>query len=187
MRRPGDRHHAALALACCGLLLGAGSASGHGGVGIDEDPCVRRAGLYLIHFAVYQPQVDPTEEYCDEVPSADQAIFVFDLVDRELRNELAAIRIERLGGEGEPTETLLSIPAQRYPTGVVNTEFRFDAPGEYSAVVTLDDPERVIRFPLRVEMLSRRWIPVAGAALILGVPLGYFAVTRLRRAVEEGV
>lgn len=159
----------------------------HGGVGIDEDPCVRRAGLYLIHFAVYQPQVNPTEEYCDQIPQAGNAIFVFDLVDRELRQEPAAITIERSVEPGTPSEPLLLIPAQLYPTGVVNTEFRFDEPGEYAAVVTLEEPERIIRFPIRVEMWSRSWVPLGGLALLVGIPLGYFAFTRLKRAVEEGV
>lgn len=148
---------------------------------------MRRAGLYLIHFAVYQPQVDPTEEFCDEIPRADHAIFVFDLVDRELRKEPAAIRIERQGDDRQSSETVLSIPAQLYPTGVVNTEFRFEEPGEYAAVVTLESGPLEIRFPIRVELLSRDWIPIVGLALIAGVPLGYFAFTRLRRAVEEGV
>lgn len=172
---------------CLVLALGASPAFSHGGAGMDDDPCVRRAGLYLIHFAAYQPQVDPIGEYCDEIPRAENAIFVFDLVDRELREEFAAIRIERLGEDGESGETLFTIPAQQYPTGVVNAEFRFDDPGEYTAVVTLQEPERIIRFPLRVQMLSRKWVPLAGLALIVGVPLGFFAYTRLRRAVEEGV
>ena len=178
---------ARVAIVWAALALIAPLAQGHGGAGIDEDPCVRRAGLYLIHFAAYQPQVDPAGEYCDEIPKAENAIFVFDLVDRELRKEPAAIHIERRAAEGASVETLFSIPAQLYPTGVVNTEFRFEGPGEYAAVVTLAEPDRVIRFPLRVEMWSRSWIPLAGLALILGVPLGYFAFTRLRKAAEEGV
>lgn len=183
----GIHHNTVAALASLGILLWAVSASPHGGIGIDEDPCVRRAGLYLIHFAAYQPQVDPTAEYCDEIPQAANAIFVFDLVDRELRQQPAAIRIERALEDGTSSDPLLSIPAQLYPTGVVNTEFRFDGPGEYFAVVSLEDPSRVIRFPIRVAMWSRDWIPWAGFALLVGIPFGYFAFTRLKRAAEEGV
>ncbi len=175
------------ALAAVLLFAVAGRAVAHGGVGIDDDPCVRRAGLYLIHFAAYQPQVNPTEEYCDQLPKAEHAIFVFDLVDRELRDERATVAIHRATEDGAAGEALHTLPAQRYPTGVVNTEFRFDSPGEYLAVVTLEKPERVIRFPLRVEMWSRSWIPLAGLALLVGIPFGYFAVNRLKRAVEEGV
>ena len=58
----------------------------HGGVGIEKDPCVRRVGPYLIHFAVYQPQFNSAEEYCAAVPKAGNTILVFDLVDSELRS-----------------------------------------------------------------------------------------------------
>ena len=168
-------------------LLVPGPAWTHGGAGIDEDPCVQRAGIYLIHFAAYQPQVDPTGEYCDAIPKAQNAIFVFDFVDRELRKEMASIRIERRQGEAEVGETLMSIPAKLYPTGVVNTEFQFDGPGEYAAVVTLEELERVIRFPLRVEMFSYEWVPTAGFALLVGLPLGFLLVRRIRRSLVEGV
>lgn len=162
-------------------------AAAHGGAGIDEDPCVQRAGIYLIHFAAYQPTFDPAGEYCNAIPRAENAIFVFDFVDRELRKEPAAIRIERPARGDGPSETLLSIPAQLYPTGVINTEFHFDDPGEYTAVVSLDQLERVIRFPLRVEMMTYEWVPSVGFALLVGLPLGYLAVKRIRRSIREGV
>ena len=52
----------------------------HGGVAIDMDPCVQRAGAYLVHFSAYQPQVNAIEEFCSSVPQTGNVILVFDLI-----------------------------------------------------------------------------------------------------------
>ena len=51
-------------------VLSTSPAWAHGGVGIERDPCVRKAGLYLIHCAAYQPQFNPLGEYCADLPKA---------------------------------------------------------------------------------------------------------------------
>src|SRR5215813_9872853 len=103
------------------LVLSAASFSlvwAHGGVGIERDPCVRRAGPYLIHFAVYQPQFNPAAEYCAAVPKAGNTILVFDLVDPELR--LRPLTVQVVGALDAPEpQTVLYLPPQTYPTGVV--------------------------------------------------------------------
>jgi len=156
------------------LVLTASSPSvvwAHGGVGIEKDPCVRRAGLYLIHFAVYQPQFNPTEEYCTAVPKAGNTILVFDLVDPELRSRPLTLQVVGAVGAPEP-KTVLYIPPQTYPTGVVNAEAKLDLPGKYTAIVTLEGPSHPIQFPLRVAMWSPGFVAFVGV-LFLGSALGY--------------
>src|SRR5215510_7982172 len=148
----------------------------HGGVGIEKDPCVRRAGPYLIHFAVYQPQFNPTEEYCAAVPKAGNTILVFDLVDSELRSQSVTIQVIEAVSAPEP-KTVLYLPPKIYPTGVVNAEANFDLPGKYTAIVTLEGPAHTIQFPLRVA----RWSPgvvALGGVLVLGSALGYVFLGR---------
>jgi hypothetical protein len=164
--------HGVFGLFC--LLLSAVAFSpvwAHGGVGIEKDPCVRRAGPYLIHFAVYQPQFNPTAEYCAAVPNAGNTILVFDLVDPELRNWPLTIQVVEAVNAPEP-KTVLYIPPQTYPTGVVNAEAHLDLPGKYTAIVTLEGLSHTIQFPLRVAMWSPGVVALVGV-LVLGSALGY--------------
>jgi hypothetical protein len=161
-------------LGLCCLVLSAFSLSvvwAHGGVGIEKDPCVRKAGPYLIHFAVYQPQFNPAAEYCAAVPKAGNIILVFDLVDPELRSRPLTIKVVGAVGAPEP-KTILYIPPQTYPTGVVNAEAKLDLPGKYTAIVTLEGPSPPIQFPLRVALWSPGFVTLVGV-LLLGSALGY--------------
>ena len=156
------------------LILTAFSTSpvwAHGGVGIEKDPCVRRAGPYLIHFAAYQPQFNPAGEYCADVPKAGNTILVFDLVDPELRSRPLTIQVVETVSEPEP-KTVLYVPPKTYPTGVVNAEADFDLPGKYTAIVTLEGPSNTIQFPIRVALWSPRFVALVGV-LLLGSALGY--------------
>lgn len=143
----------------------------HGGIGIEKDPCVRRAGPYLIHFAVYQPQFYPAGEYCAAVPKVGNTILVLDLVDPELRNQPLTIQVVEATSEPEP-KTVLYIPSKTYPTGVVNAEANLDLPGKYTAIVTLEGQSNTIQFPIRVATWSPGFVALVGV-LLLGSALGY--------------
>ena len=155
--------------------------SSHGGVGIERDPCVAKAGLYLVHFAAYQPQVDPSGEYCRSLPRIGNAVLVFDLVDRELREVPAELRIvnEAENDELSP-ETVFYIPAKTYPNGVMNTEVNIGKAGLYTAIVTFQDTNKSIRFPIRVGLWSRVLI-LSGVVGVLGVALGFLIFRRIQR------
>jgi hypothetical protein len=148
----------------------------HGGVGIEKDPCVRRAGPYLIHFAVYQPQFNPAAEYCAAVPNAGNTILVFDLVDPELRSRPLTIQVVDAVSAPEP-KTVLYLPPQTYPTGVINAEAHLDLPGQYTAIVTFEEPADTIQFPLRVAIWSPGVVAL-GSVLVLGFALGYVFMGR---------
>jgi hypothetical protein len=148
----------------------------HGGVSIEKDLCVRTAGLYLIHFAAYQPQFNPSREYCADVPKAGNTILVFDLVDLELRSRPLAVRVIEAGNVTEP-RTVLYVPAKTYSTGVVNAEANFDLPGKYTAIVTLEGSNHTINFPIRVALGSNRLVLFI-SVLLVGSALGYSMVGR---------
>ena len=165
-----------------GVLLAGSTAWGHGGVSLDKDPCVRRAGLFLIHFAAYQPQFAPADEYCAAMPRVGNAILVFDLVDRELRSRPASIRVVETAN-GSELRTVASVAARTYPSGVVNAEVFFTDPGRYSAILTLEEPPDSIEFPIRVQMWDRRIVPFA-AFVTIGAG-GAFFVLRRRAALRR--
>ena len=148
----------------------------HGGVAIDMDPCVQRAGAYLVHFSAYQPQNYATQEFCSSVPRTGNAILVFDLIDPELRKKSAAVRIVEETGAAEP-RLLLDIPPKIYPNGVVNAEVSFDTPGRYMAILTIDDVDDSIEFPIRVAVLSTTMMVLIGG-IVVGSGVGYYAVSR---------
>ena len=144
----------------------------HGGAGIDIDPCAQKVGPYYIHFTAYQPQTDPSGEYCQDVPKAGNTILVFDLVDQELRGKPVTIRVIEAANTPEP-RTVLEVAAKTYANGVVNAEANFDTPGTYLAIVTLKGPENTVSFPIRVEMWSATLVPLLGI-LVVGSTLYYF-------------
>jgi hypothetical protein len=162
-----------LLLLCVALIaLPASLARAHGGVGLEKDPCARRAGQYLIHFAAYQPQFNPSGEYCADLPQAGTTTLAFDLVDPALRSTPLAIRVVEATDATEP-RTVLYVPAKTYPNGVVNAEANFDLPGTYTAIVTLEEPQLTISFPIRVGLWSATFAPLVGI-VVVGSVLYYF-------------
>src|SRR5262245_48168898 len=143
----------------------------HGGVGLEADPCVRRAGPYLIHFAAYQPQFSRAEEYCAAVPKAGNTILVFDLVDPELRHRPVTIQVVEDVGKPEP-KTVLYLPPNIYPSGVINAEAHLDPPGQYIAIMTFEGQSDSIQFPLRVALWAPSVVAFVGV-LVVGAVLGY--------------
>ena len=138
------------------------------------DPCMERAGAYLVHFSAYQPQEYATEEFCRSVPQTGNAILVFDLVDPELRKKPASIRVIEASSSSEP-RLLLNVPAKIYPNGVVNAEVIFDVPGQYTALMTVDGIDGSAQFPIRVASLSYTMI-VLIAGILLGCGVSYVVV-----------
>jgi hypothetical protein len=169
-------------LSLLNILLAPVMAWAHGGVGIEQDSCVERTGSSLIHFAAYQPEVSPTEEFCTSLSQVGNTILVFDLIDEALRKRPAAIRVVQTGNADEP-RTVLDVPAQTYLNGVVNTEITFEAPGQYAAIVTLENPHDQITFPFSVGPWSVQLL-VAVGCLILGAVGSYFFFVGKKKPAE---
>lgn len=170
---------ALLAAAAVALLSLPRGASAHGGSPLEKDPCRGSAGGRLIHFSAYQPERNPTEEYCADVPETGSAILVVDLVDRALRDVPLALRLERADGS-----LAFESPPRPYPDGVMNAKVEFESAGDYTVVVAFA-AGGTVRFPVRV---AKGISPLLlGVPLIaLGAPLAYWLSRRRAPAAPVG-
>jgi hypothetical protein len=169
------------------LLLSNTPAMAHGGGGIEVDKCVITIGNYRMHFTAYEPETVGGQELCWDLPMVGNAILVFDLVEKILRDRPVEVRIVEDQGPGN-YKTIVEKPAQKYPRGTIELNATFSKPGTYTAVVILGgDQPLVFKAPLRVGLQGDQatlWI-VAGvfSAAVLGFIFWY--ETRRRRSVKE--
>lgn len=166
------------------VLLHCGVAGAHGKVTIEEDACVRRGGdNSLVHLSVYQPQYEPGDEYCTEIPREGEAFLVVDLVDQALRDIPVAVRVVRGIHEAE-AETVAYLHPSHHPDGVIRGEASLDQ-GLYTVFITGDAvPPVRYQYPLRVKMVNYAEVlrslvaPLITAAVLM--LLGY-QILRSRR------
>ena len=163
------RHLKAIGCAVLIAATGAAPAWGHGGGGgggiTDNDLCSREKGQYLVHFSAYQhaaagaaPQLaqlkelkdadlrryldamkDEFQSYCRDIPKTGKATLTFDLISDVLRRVPVAVRVVE-ASERANSGTVLYIPQQVYPSGVVRAETDFAKAGKYRAVVEVEEP-----------------------------------------------
>jgi len=172
---------AATLLAIVALIMLPRPAGAHGGgPGLDYDPCAARAGAdNYVHFAAYQPEYNRFAEYCDGVPLAGSTLLVFDLVGNDLISAPVALAVVDQGGAAR-----LSIPARRYPSGVIDVETNLPT-GEYRAWLTIGQAPQVYRvgFDLAV---GAWWQPLV-APLMLAVVVLMAAVAYCLLQARSGV
>lgn len=189
--RVGMRLFAARVMAAAGLVtatLVTPHALAHGGLSMDEDRCKLRVGRYVIHFVGYQPD-SPSgpREFCEDIPETGRTIVVLDFLNDELRDLPTEVRIVRdTASETDLNRiTVLHLPPTVYPSGSLNFELNFDAPGKFVGLVTVGGANNAVsRFPFSVGR-SSRWLLLAITALLIGlaaVALYRFALGRRSRA-----
>ena len=157
--------------------LYSGLATAHGKVAMEEDTCMRRLGdSSMVHLSAYQPQYEPADQYCTEIPKGGNTVLVVDLVDPALRDIPIGMRIVRGTNETED-ETVSYVRPSYHPDGVMNGETALDK-GEYTVFITGEAvPPVRYEYPLRVEMINyaktfRAAVGPMIAALLLTL-LGY--------------
>ena len=147
-------HLRAVLLASLLLPLVPGTAFSHGSVSPDDDLCIISVNFLRAHFTVFQPETRGTEEYCEDVPDVDRAVFVMEYL-HELLNEMAIdFRIIRdvndIGkfadwsdieamGDLEPY-TVFYAPPVVEPGGYYRAAYSFEEKGTYIGVVTARHP-----------------------------------------------
>jgi len=80
------------------LLLGLTTSSpawSHGGVAFEEDICLINIGFLQAHFTLYQPLASGSEEFCEDVPTVGESVFVLDYLHDFLREMPVDFRIIR--------------------------------------------------------------------------------------------
>jgi hypothetical protein len=114
-------------------------AGAHGKVDLENDICVRRLGGNMVHFSAYQPQHEPKEQYCTEIPGVGDTFLVVDLVDPGLRTMPIGVRIIKGpgGGEKEEDQTVVYWKPTSHPDGVVRGEANLEK-GLYKVIITAE-------------------------------------------------
>ncbi|WP_097066564.1 hypothetical protein [Nitrosovibrio sp. Nv4] len=133
--------------------LYAGAVTAHGKESLEEDSCVRRIGENMVHFSAYQPQHEPSAQYCSEIPKGGDTYLVVDLVDEALRGMPIGMRVVRGTSETED-ETVSYLRPSYHPDGVIKGETSLDQ-GLYTVIITAEGlPPLRYQYPLRVQMIN---------------------------------
>ena len=155
-----------LGIFCCSFLVQ--TVMAHGGVSIEDDRCVLKAGPYFMHFTGFQPEQSQSEEFCEDIPNAGNAIIVLDYIDKQLRDMAVDFRIiedvnnignsatiNDIGSETDVEQnTIYYLPSKLRRTGSFNVEYNFTEPGRFIGIVRVNDipngKEYVSVFPFGV-------------------------------------
>ena len=117
--------------------LYAGVAGAHGKVAMEQDNCVRQVGESIVHLSAYQPQYEPSDQYCMEIPLEGNTFLVVDLVDQALRDMPVGVRVVRGTNETED-ETVAYLRPSYHPDGVIRGETNLDQ-GLYTVFITAEE------------------------------------------------
>lgn len=177
---------ALLAAAALAPALVAGVAHAHGGLSMDADFCKLRVGRHVMHFTGYLPEsTQATREFCEDIPATGRAVIVLDYLDNALRDLPVEVRIIRAAATESDLDaiTVAHLPAQRYPSGSISLEHRFDAPGKFVGLVTVRDTQELVsRFPFSVGASGGPWRWVGGLALAVIAAVALYLVGQRQRA-----
>lgn len=133
--------------------LHAGAAAAHGKVSLEEDSCVRRIGDNMVHLSAYQPQFEPSAQYCTEIPKGGDTYLVVDLIDPALRDMPIGMRVVK-GTSETDDETVTYLRPSYHPDGVIKGETSLDQ-GLYTVIITAEGmPPLRYQYPLRVQMIN---------------------------------
>lgn len=141
---------------CLALSLGFASlASAHGGVAFEEDQCVINIGFLKAHFTIYQPELHGSDEFCEEIPSVGETVFVMEYQHDFLKEMPVDFRIIRdtqdfgIYARWEDVQTITNLeevtafyqaPVIR-PEGAIRVNYAFDEAATYIGIVTAQHPE----------------------------------------------
>lgn len=165
------------------MVLYAGIVGAHGKESLEQDSCVRGAQGSMVHLSTYQPQNEPTAQYCTDIPKEGETFLVIDLIDQALRNMPVAMRIVKGTSEKED-ETVSLFRASYHPDGVIGGKTNLDQ-GQYTVFITGESvPPVRYQYPLRVQQINyakiARSLIGPAIALLLLTLIGYKLVKSKR-------
>lgn len=150
-----------------------------------NDPCRKQIGDSLLHLTLYQPQFNPDEEYCEEVPRAGKAVLVVDVTAGELRQVPISVDVLATSESGQ-SRTVLSLPPKVYERGVVDTEMVFEEGSDYVARVVVDlgggRSSQVLSFPIQV--IAWYTAMIKPALMVVGL-LALTAISVIRYQISQ--
>lgn len=146
-------------VSCCLLifvlaLFASERALSHGGVVEDGDLCVIKVSYLRAHFKIYQPATTGHKQFCEDLPSATESVFVMEYQHDSLSEMLLDFRIIRdVTGKGrfariEDVEAITNIDAvtlyYRAPLvvpDVYTVNHVFKSEGDFIGIVSATDVE----------------------------------------------
>ncbi|MGA8170595.1 MAG: hypothetical protein WB816_07160 [Methylocystis sp.] len=167
------------------LAFAAPRAEARGALGYDQEMCVLKVGPDFLYFSGYQFAASP-RKFCEDFPDLGETTLVFDLAQDELRQMKLDFRILRDTGEtaeGAPADgpTVAYLPPEIYPKGTFSFVHKFEEPGNFIGVVTVDGPNGehwVARYPFSVGGAPRSRTPFVLLALACVLALGLYFASR---------
>jgi len=162
----------------------------HGGVFLEDDQCVIQIGFFKAHFTVYQPRKYSNKEFCEDLPSTSETLFVLDYLHDSLKLMPVDFRIiKNVTGLGRSTrwkdivklnnideQTVHYQPATIAQNGSFTVEHQFVSNGNYIGIITTqkqasDKTYRAV-FPFKVGASKIGYLPLF-LLLILLVEIYY--------------
>jgi len=123
----------------------------------------------MVHLSAYQPQFEPTAQYCTEIPKGGDTFLVIDLVDPAMRNMPIGMKVVR--GTSEEDETVAQLNPAYHPDGVIQGRTSLDQ-GLYTVFITAEGvPPLRYQYPLRVQMINYAEIFRAAVGPLIGLLL----------------
>ena len=143
------------------LAWGAGGASAHGGVRLEQDECVIKIGPNTMHFIGYQ-RAGEEQEFCEDIARTGPTVIALSAVSPDLRDMAIGIRVVKDVEEAKESANLDAVTVAYYPpkvyrNGIMTFEHDFKEPGKYVGIVTVSDDlgnEWVSRFPFTVGVFT---------------------------------
>ena len=179
-------------------------AGAHGGVSSQDDVCLIRIGFLEAHFAIYQPQSQGSQEFCEDIPDVADSVFVMDYLHDFLKEMPVDFRIledvNKAGVFAKWEDVVAIDDIDRHtvfyqspsiqPGGVLTVEHKFERKGDYIGVVTAQHPsgEKTYRavFYFQVGGSNFGYVPLIVGLVILLQILYLRTSGRLRRFGKPG-
>lgn len=183
---------------CLGVVFSQQNALAHGGVVEEDDLCVIKVNYLRAHFKVYQPRATGHEQYCEDLPSASESIFVMEYQHDSLSQMPIDFRIIRdVTGKGRfarlediyeiadiDSATVFYQPPVIEPD-VYAVNYEFVEEGDFIGIVSARDPETgklyAAVFPFEVGFTGFGYWPFFAGLLVL-IQIQYLYMSgRLKR------
>jgi len=165
-------------------LLSSALTQAHGSVAAEDDLCLIEIGYYKAHFKIYLPDRRRHQQFCEDLPSAGESIFVMEYVHTGLSEAPIDFRIIRnVTGQGRFTRlsdveqiedlegvTVFHQPARAQPD-VFAVRHEFTETGKFVGIVTLAQPDSgkiyTAVFPFDVGFTGFGYWPLFGLFALL--------------------
>ena len=151
-----------------------------------DDNCWRKVEDYDVHFSIYQSAYGD-RPLCQEAPVTGDTGLTLDFIDpalRQMPTEVRVIEAESWGAAQDPEadgtgKPVGQLPSKTYSSGTVLLQHKFNAPGYFVEIVSIQDSngkKHVLRFPFQLGQGYglNWWLAAIGAvvgfvALVLGI------------------